>query len=130
MIDSTDDKNKTILCVEDLQDICEMITVMLGMEGCKIDSAATMQEGLKKVRQGDYGLILLDWQFEDGTGLELCQKIRKFDERTPIVFYSGVAEERHINEAIEAGAQGYLVKPVGIDELLQKVVYYTGAGNE
>lgn len=128
MTPSTVGRNRIVLCVEDHQDTCEMLTVALGIEGCKTDSAATMKEGLAKAREGNYDLILLDWYYEDSTGLELCRKIREFDEHTPIIFYSGVSEESHIKEAVEAGAQEYLVKPVGIDELLQKVVQYIGIG--
>lgn len=107
-----------------------MLTIILGMENYKADVAATMQEGLEKTRRGNYDLILLDWYIIDGTGLELCLKIREFDQRTPILFYSAVADAPHVKQAMEAGAQGYLVKPIGIDDLMQKVARYTGVSKE
>ncbi len=69
-------------------------------------------------------MILLDWYFEDGTGLELCQMIRAFNTRTPILFYSGVDSKTVIKQAMSAGAQGFLVKPVGMDDLLHTVSFY------
>jgi DNA-binding response OmpR family regulator len=51
----------------------------------------------------------------------VCQKLREFDTWTPILFYSGAAFERDKQQAFAAGAQGYLVKPVGPDELIAEV---------
>jgi CheY-like chemotaxis protein len=49
----------------------------------------------------------------------MCKKLREFDPRTPILFYSGAAFERD-KQALTAGAQGYLVKPIDNDELIQQ----------
>jgi len=51
----------------------------------------------------------------------LCRKLREFDASTPILFHSGAAFERDKQEAFAAGAQGYLVKPAGPEELMIEV---------
>jgi DNA-binding response OmpR family regulator len=56
------------------------------------------------------------------SGTDLCEAIRKFDLRTPILFYSGAASEKDKENARLAGAQGYLVKPTDCDELTAEVV--------
>lgn len=55
------------------------------------------------------------------SGDELTRRIREFDSDTPILFYSGAAQESAKESACASGAQGYLVKPAGMDELVDKV---------
>lgn len=69
-------------------------------------------------RDGSNGMSILDNWLPDGPGLELCQQLRAWYPASPIVFYSGVAQEPEIQKARAAGADGYLVKPCEI-ELLQ-----------
>jgi DNA-binding response OmpR family regulator len=56
------------------------------------------------------------------SGEDLCVKIREFDSKTPILFYSGAGYPADKERARAAGAQGYLVKPVLDDELVTEVV--------
>ena len=51
----------------------------------------------------------------------MCKKLREINPWTPILFYSGGAYERDKQQAFAAGAQGYLVKPVDNDELIEEV---------
>jgi DNA-binding response OmpR family regulator len=55
------------------------------------------------------------------SGTDLCEALRKFDETTPILFYSGAAYEKDKEAARLAGAQGYLVKPADFDQLIAEV---------
>jgi len=118
-----------ILCVDDDQDTCEMITALLGLSGYEVQHALCVSDGLAKSREGGFDLILLDWSFEDGTGLELCRLIRAFDPQTPILFYTGEIDEAAIQAALSAGAQGYLIKPVAVDHLLQAISGYVASKN-
>jgi len=113
-----------ILFVEDDQDTCMMVCSMLGLSGYDGVSATTVEAGLNLAKAGKFDLILLDWYFEDGTGLELCKSIRLFDSKTPIFFYTGVALEPKLENARKAGAQGFLIKPVEFDQLLEVVAEY------
>ncbi len=61
------------------------------------------------------------------SGIDLRKKLREFDSQTPILFYSGAAYERDKQQAFAAGAQGYLVKPVDNDELIEQVSRLTSA---
>lgn len=56
------------------------------------------------------------------SGTELTKKLREFDTKTPILFYSGAALDADKENARLAGAQGYLVKPVDNDALIAKIV--------
>jgi CheY-like chemotaxis protein len=55
------------------------------------------------------------------TGTEVTQLIRQFDQTTPIIFYTAAAYEGHKKAALDSGAQAYLIKPVGVDALLDEV---------
>jgi len=98
-----------------------MVTVLLGQSGYEVQHALNVSDGLAKARQGGFDLILLDWGFEDGTGLELCRQIRASDRQTPILFYTGEIDADAMEAAISSGAQGYLIKPVAVDSLLQAI---------
>lgn len=98
-----------------------MVTVLLGQSGYEVQHALCVRDGLAKARQGGFDLILLDWSFEDGTGLELCRQIRASDRQTPILFYTGEIDADAMEAAINSGAQGYLIKPVAVDSLLQAI---------
>ena len=114
-----------ILCVDDDLDTCEMMYALLGSLGYELTWALSVAEGLKLSRRGDFDLIILDGLYPDGTGVELCQRIRSFDTQTPILFCSGKAYDADIENGIRAGAQAYLVKPLQIDDLLVEVSRYT-----
>lgn len=113
-------KSTRILCVEDDQDNCEMLKAFLGEAGYEVKTAGNPGDSLIMVRAGGYDLIILDSLYPEETGAELCRRIRAFDERTPIIFYSGLGQESDINEALDAGAQAYVIKPY-VDDLLVEV---------
>ena len=122
--------NKTrrrILCVDDDRDTRDMMTALLGLEGYDVLTAESVAEGISLALSGNFDLVMLDWVFKDGTGIELCTMIRSTDTATPILFYSGMALSGDMDNAIRAGAQGFLVKPVDFDELLQSVSTFVSA---
>ena len=99
-----------ILSVDDHDDTLLLLEVMLGARGCSVTSASSVVEGLKLAKDKDFDLYLLDFKFPDGTGKELCERIREFDRYTPILFFSG-SHPALQQEALSCGAQGYVMKP-------------------
>ena len=110
-----------ILFVDDHRDTCVMVMALLGYADYEVSQAQTVAEGLRLARKGGFALILLDWVFDDRSGIELCRMIRRFDNEIPIIFYSGVAYEGEIKKAMQAGAQGFLIKPLGTVDLVDTV---------
>src|SRR5437763_546290 len=96
------ESSKQILCIDDDQDTCEIVALLFGGAGYEVTHALTVAEGLRLAKRGGFDLILLDWSFDDGTGLELCQMIRSFDTDTPILFYSAVAYQAEVKKAMRA----------------------------
>jgi DNA-binding response OmpR family regulator len=110
-----------ILCIDDDLDTCLMLTIALGMSNYEVESANTCADGLSKSLAGGYQFILLDAQLPDGSGREICQQIRQTDHHIPICFYSADAFPAQIEEAMEAGANVYFVKPTSPFEVEQTI---------
>ena len=98
-----------------------MITSLLGLINCEVVSAPTFDEARRRISEEPFDLYLLDNWLPGGTGIDLCREIRKLDTTTPVIFYSGAAYESDRQEAREAGAQAYLIKPVDIAKLMETV---------
>jgi len=118
-------KRKRILFVEDYEDTWEIVA--LNLEGYEVVCARGFDEGLRLAQKGHFALYILDNWLPDGSGVELCRRIRESDPLTPILFYSAAGYKRDIEEGLRAGAQAYLVKPVSIAELKQAVAQLTSS---
>ena len=112
---------KRVLCVEDEEDTCIMISSLLDLINCEAVLAQSLNEARQKIREMRFDLYLLDNWLPGGTGIQLCREIREADTPTPIIFYSGAAYDSDRQEAIAAGAQAYLIKPTDIAELIETV---------
>src|SRR3712207_4304309 len=102
---------RQILFVEDTADTRDLVEFSLQEEGLTVTCAQTADEGLTLARARSYALILLDIGLPDKDGLELCREIRRFNQQTPILFYTAFADLLDHEEARRAGAQGCLRKP-------------------
>ncbi|MEK6285170.1 MAG: response regulator [Acidobacteriota bacterium] len=120
-------ERKRILCVEDDLDSCDMLRVLL--QDYEVVTANSARDGLRLASTERFDLYLLDSRYPDGSGVELCRQLRLFDTHTPVLFHSGLEGESDIRDAISAGAQGYLVKPIGIDELEKNIERLLDAGS-
>ena len=103
-----------ILFVNDDPDTYELVTLVLKELGYETVIALNITEGLEKAKSHEFELILIDWVFEDGMGIDLCRNIRRLNVQTPIFFYTGECRQIEINKALGAGAQGCFLKPVEI----------------
>lgn len=116
-----------ILFVDDHEDTRAMISSLLGGQGYSVTTTESVSEGLRLARTRAFDLFLLDYRFSDGDGRELCERIREFDPRTPILFFAGT-HPRVQEEALACGAQGFALKP-DFDRLYALIGATVGAGN-
>ena len=115
------EKTRRILYVEDHEDTRELVTLLLAQKSYEVITGTTIASGVALAGSGQFDLYLLDSWLPDGSGLDLCQRIRQFDQRTPILFYSAAAYAADHEMAMKCGAQAYLVKPSPIGELCDMV---------
>lgn len=96
-----------ILCVEDDTDTCELITAVL--PEFDVVSAKTRAAAIEQAKEGGFLIILVDYHLPDGTGVDVCRAIRRFDTRTPILFITGTSA-MSVTKAVAIGAQGLIRK--------------------
>ena len=105
-----------ILVVEDDDETRRVLARELVTRGYHVEEAADGAAALRRWEDRRPDLILLDLGLPDIDGLQLIRRIRR-DALTPIVILSGRYEEREKVEALERGADDYVTKPFGVDEL-------------
>lgn len=110
-----------ILYIEDHEDTRELVTLLLAQKSYEVITGSTIASGVALAGTEQFDLYLLDSWLPDGSGLDLCQRIRQFDQTTPILFYSAAAYAADHDMAMKCGAQGYLVKPSQPSELCDLV---------
>ena len=109
-----------ILIVEDEADIRRFVRMALEMEGMSAFEAGTVAEARMNAASRRPDLMIVDLGLPDGDGKALIREIRTWTS-APIVVLSAREQEAEKVEALDAGADDYLVKPFGVPELLARV---------
>lgn len=115
------DQKSRILCTEDDPDTRELIVLVLTGRGFDVRCTDSADEAISLAKSEPFDLYLVDNWMPGLSGPELTEKLREFDIKTPILFYSAAAYESDKEKARLAGAQGYLVKPVDFNHLTKEV---------
>jgi DNA-binding response OmpR family regulator len=110
-----------ILITEDDPDTCALLEILLETAGYDVISAQSSSQALQLAQAKAIDLFLLDNWMAGLSGIDLCRRLREFDKKTPILFYSAAAYESDKKEALDAGAHGYLVKPCDPATLLSEI---------
>jgi two-component system, OmpR family, phosphate regulon response regulator PhoB len=116
-------EGKSILVIDDEQDVIDMLTVSLSKAGLKVRTATDGVIGLAKARQEQPALIVLDLMMPKMPGLEVC-KLLKADPITqaiPIIMLTAKAEEIDRVVGLEVGADDYVTKPFSPRELALRI---------
>ena len=111
-----------ILCTEDDLDTRELIDLVLTQYGFEVVSTQHPDQAIALAKNQRFDLYVVDNWLPCLSGTELTRRLREFDIKTPILFYSAAAYESDKQAARLAGAQGYLVKPADGDQLLEDVI--------
>jgi two-component system KDP operon response regulator KdpE len=109
-----------VLVVDDEPQIVRGLRVILTNAGYRVDEATTKREALDAVSVRPPDAIVLDLVLPDGDGIEVCTDIRRWSQ-VPIVVLSAVGDERQKVRALDAGADDYVTKPFGSEELLARM---------
>jgi DNA-binding response OmpR family regulator len=110
-----------ILCTEDDVDTRELIDLILTQYGYEVVCSAGNVQAVDLAKTQHFDLYLVDNWVPGLSGTELTKKLRQFDPKTPVLFYTGAAYEADRQAARKSGAQGYLVKPAPVDQLIAEV---------
>jgi DNA-binding response OmpR family regulator len=119
---------KKILFVDDDYNILNLLENFLSMKGFEVQTAENGYFALKKIQSFKPDLVLLDIMMPRMNGYEVCAKIREFSDpdlaRTPIIIISALNHLNDVKKAIAAGANDYLVKPINLQALFDKISRY------
>lgn len=109
-----------ILVIEDEAPIRRFLKMTLTTEGYSFHEALDAKEGLAKAASDRPDIIILDLGLPDMDGLELTRQLREWCA-VPIIVLSARGQEKDKVDALDAGADDYLTKPFGVNELLARV---------
>lgn len=121
------DKNIKILVVDDFPTMRRIIRNLLKeLEFVNVDEAEDGAAGLEKVKSGNYGFVVSDWNMPNMDGLAMLQAIRADPllAKLPVLMVTAEAKKENIIAAAQAGANGYVVKPftaVTLEEKITKI---------
>jgi len=109
-----------ILVIDDERQILRAIRTILTEKQFRVTTASRGEEGLAVAAANEPDLVILDLGLPDMDGVEVCQRLREWTQ-TPIIILSVRDSERDKVAALDMGADDYLTKPFGIEELLARV---------
>jgi len=109
-----------ILVVDDEQQILRALRTGLRGAGYEVETADTAEGAIAAAAMRPPEAIILDLVLPDGNGIDVSRELRTWSS-APIIVLSAVGEERQKVAALDAGADDYVTKPVGIDELLARL---------
>jgi len=109
-----------VLLVDDEPQILRALGTNLRGAGYEVDTADTGNGALAQASVRPPDAVILDLILPDRRGTEVCRELRRWTE-VPILVLSAVGEEREKVDALDAGADDYVTKPFGVDELLARL---------
>jgi len=109
-----------VLVVDDERQILRALRIILTDAGFEVATADTAGEALDALALRPPDAAILDLILPDGNGVEICRSIREWSEM-PVIVLSAVGEEAEKVRALEAGADDYVTKPFGPDELIARL---------
>lgn len=111
--------NKVLLVEDDLS-LIDGLEFSLQKNGFYVDIARTVKEALDTFKTDNYDLAILDLTLPDGTGFEICKKIRQ-NSNIPIIFLTASDEEVNIVMGLDIGGDDYITKPFKLNELISRI---------
>lgn len=109
-----------ILIIEDDLSLINGLSFAIKKQGYELDIARTSREADKIWSDGKYDLVILDVSLPDGSGFDICKKIR-LTSKVPIVFLTAADEETDIIMGLDIGADDYITKPFKLAVLLSRI---------
>src|SRR5438093_1777544 len=107
-----------VLIIDDEEEIRESIELLLTSEGISSDSARTGEEGVKKIEESLYDLVLLDLMLPGKSGMEVQKDIKRIDPTLPVVIITAIGALETAVTAIKDGSFDYVTKPWNNEKLI------------
>src|SRR5437016_8640658 len=108
----------TVLIIDDEEEIRESIELLLTSEGLSTDTAGNGEEGLKKIEENLYDLVLLDLMLPGKSGMVVQREIKRIDPTIPVVIITAIGAVETAVTAIKEGSFDYVTKPWNNEKLV------------
>jgi two-component system KDP operon response regulator KdpE len=109
-----------ILVVDDEPQILRALQTNLRGAGYEVTTAASVEQALAEAAMRPPDAVILDLLLPDGTGTDMCRELRRWSD-VPVIVLSAIGDESEKVAALDAGADDYVTKPFGIDEVLARL---------
>lgn len=109
-----------ILLVEDDLNLIDGLEYSIRKNGFNVDVARTVREAFFLYEDEKYDLLVLDLTLPDGTGFEICKKVR-LTSNVPIIFLTASDEEVNVVMGLDIGGDDYITKPFKLNELISRI---------
>ena len=103
-----------ILCIEDDENIAEIVKIGRESAGWTVEIASSGTEGIELAREGGWGLLVVDGMLPGMDGIEICKRLRSGRDRTPILMLTARDTVKDEVRGLEAGADDYLTQSGGL----------------
>ncbi len=111
-----------ILLLEDDISLIDGLEYALQKNAFTVETVRTVHEALQHLnRTNNYDLLLLDVTLPDGTGFDICEKVRASGNQIPIIFLTAADEEVNVIRGLDSGGDDYITKPFKIGELCSRI---------
>ena len=110
-----------LLIVEDNEKLAKYMHTMFTEEGFAVDVLHDGEAGERRILNGNYDVVILDWMLPEKDGVEVCRDIRAASNITPILMLTARGELHDRVEGLDSGADDYVLKPFAMEELLARV---------
>ena len=110
-----------IVIVDDSLDLMEVLKYFLEEKGYEVETATKEQDLMSLVRSFSPDLIILDIYLQSEDGREICKELRKKEETKYLCILMFSASSKALTDYKEYGADGYLEKPFGLNEVIEKI---------
>lgn len=114
---------KTVLLIDDEEEMVEMVAVSLLKAGYEVLSAFTGSDGIEKAKTGQPDVILLDVMMPDIDGFEICKELKAAQEtnKIPVIFFTALGAPDLAERVAAAGGDDYVIKPFEPEGIIEKI---------
>ena len=116
-----------ILIVDDEEDLTSAMAERLEIRGFQVETATNGIDALKRVSEVDFGVLILDVKMPGIDGLQLVAEINRQRLDLPVILLTGHGSVKDAERGMREGAFDYLMKPIDIDALVEKIRNATGS---
>ena len=116
----------SVLIVDDEEELASAMAERLTLRGFQAEAVTSGADALRLVSEGDFSVLILDVKMPGIDGLTLLGDIKRTHPNLPVILFTGQRSVADAERALRQGAFDYLVKPIDIDTVIEKIEAATG----